>query len=368
MPEPSVRTGPRKVLSALIDRISGIGLFVSVPVLIACAGYLLVAVFGGAASNAATLPPDQKANFVKVVQGAHQLMTYASIVMICSLILKFFWEDALGQALALGGAACYFGLPFAASALIEGMTVQQKWVFALLTDRLQWIGAVALVPGVLLIIRDLIIRVRNSASVERIQQKMGTQARSRTATGGVGTGFLIQKCWNMNFCRDVARQVCPAWAAKKPCWRLRSGCLCDERVITHALAAKMGDTQRAAKTETAKAPATAISQKAKAERCRRCAIYAERQRQKYRLLVPFVIPVSAVIMYFAYAHIKGAIYRLLLGVDTLASYLTSHPGQPQATTSAEWNFMIIGTTVWLGVLLTSYLFKLLDYLIYDLQV
>jgi hypothetical protein len=94
-------------------------------------------------------------------------------------------------------------------------------------------------------------------------------------------------CWQLPFCREVIRKQCPAYLARKTCWKFGRGCYCDEEMISRII--------RGESLDTIKAP-TRMSRKGKPP-CGRCYIYLEHQSHKFRLYSPLAVPATVIGVY-----------------------------------------------------------------------
>ena len=192
----------------------------------------------------------------------------------------------LGLALVAGGLALHFGAPWAmfgfvgktnaVSALVAALRGTGMWlvylgVFRSAFDLMQWIVAL---PD----------RKKQRADVgvgrkaEAAQQRVARDAN------------MFSPCWKLPFCREVIRKQCPAFLAKKTCWRFGRGCYCDEEMISRII--------KGESLEVIKAP-TRLSKAGKAP-CGRCHIYLEHQGYKYKILSPLAVPITGVVMFFVW--------------------------------------------------------------------
>jgi hypothetical protein len=96
----------------------------------------------------------------------------------------------------------------------------------------------------------------------------------------------LSPCWSLPFCREVIRKQCPAYLARKTCWKFKRGCYCDDEMIARIV--------RGESLEKIKAP-TKMSQLRKPP-CKRCYIYLEHQTHKFKMLSPLAIPLTIVFM------------------------------------------------------------------------
>ena len=108
-----------------------------------------------------------------------------------------------------------------------------------------------------------------------------------------------------------------------------------------------------------------MSAKQKRLRCRRCVIYSEHQRQKYRVLSPLMFPAVAIAFYVFYAQLVRLLGIVYANTDRFVSFVTAHP---QQVVGSEQHVFTVLAIVWLWIVVLSYALRLLEYLIFDLQV
>jgi hypothetical protein len=130
-------------------------------------------------------------------------------------------------------------------------------------------------------IRQLPERMQARADVGVAQKAEPAQRRiAKNATA-------FSPCWQLPFCREVIRKQCPAYLARKTCWKFGRGCYCDEEMISRII--------RGESINVIKAP-TRMSRKGKPP-CGRCYIYLEHQSHKFRMLSPLAVPATVIAVY-----------------------------------------------------------------------
>src|SRR5204863_4661268 len=114
------------------------------------------------------------------------------------------------------------------------------------------------------------------------------------------------KCWETIYCKPAIREMCPTFLAKKPCWKRKVGCYCDDDLIQRALG--MQKRYDVALTDVRENPAynprPQLSNAEKRARCRRCVIYLDHQRSKYKLFSPLIIPAVAAALFVSAPFLK----------------------------------------------------------------
>lgn len=101
-------------------------------------------------------------------------------------------------------------------------------------------------------------------------------------------------CWQLPYCRDSIRDKCPAFVAKKRCWKFGRGCYCDEQMIQSIVSGMDGGNT----DSYAKAATTGITKKVKPRSkppCGKCYIFLEHQNLKYKFMGNFIVPAAVLV-------------------------------------------------------------------------
>ena len=353
------------------DQISGIGLKVGVPVVILAAGYLLYAMLGNSIQDMASMPADQRERFVEGLGLVMTVLRAGAVAVVVSIVLRAFNEESTGQALSLAGALFYFGSPafLASTGSGTGLKPEAMHAYARAVETFRIMGGMALLPGLVLVLRDAILRIWTGVSVRRVlERRWGDEDERRKAHR---KPRYYGSCWDMAFCRDYVQRVCPAWQLKKPCWRLKVGCYCDERTILTAMTSFGSDNIHVKGIMESlginKTRDSLLNARQKRARCRRCGIYAEHQRQKYRLLSPLVFPLVGVVFWAFYDQLAARLWVVLEKTDQFMRALTlrSDVGYSFADQGAALTTLAM---IWLGIIVVSYALRAVEYLIFEAQV
>jgi len=138
---------------------------------------------------------------------------------------------------------------------------------------------------------------------------------SDPATGAAAAEIVAQRaaqrpspmgrCWELQFCRGGLRSNCPRFLQGASCWKKRSGCYCDQSLVTGLLSGvgararvELAEELESAQSRTRKLSYSRQSRK-KEKRprppCGECPIYLEHQTHKYRLVSWLSYPAAAAI-------------------------------------------------------------------------
>ncbi len=152
------------------------------------------------------------------------------------------------------------------------------------------------------------------------------------------TRGIWSACWNLPYCHDTIREVCPAFKERKSCWRIRRGCNCDPMLVESLIragAARMGkgqDKVAAQQQQTqdeylrdalgAGRGAGPRPPDARTMECTKCPIYGEHQRQKFRIANPIAIMATVALLVVSYPITKQAYFATVEGLASIAARFT----------------------------------------------
>ncbi len=365
----ALKSHTKSWIVGIVDNLTLLGLRLGIPLLAVSVLYSLWIILGPRFGQIDKMPTADSAFLLNSVALACKGLIVAGIAVVASLIVRLFWDELVGQSLSVFGVLLYFGTPEALARFVHAQNARTAGVALSVVDAFCTVGAICLIPGLVLVIRDCILRIWRGISVRRVLESRWGDEREREKTK---KPKFYGKCWDMAYCRSFVRQVCPAFKAKKPCWRIKVGCYCDEHTILMAMAGQ-GEDNASYKgilhslglDGQSKKPK--ISAKAKRIRCRRCGIYAEHQRQKYRLLSPMVFPAVIFAIFLFYGEISKYVGTALEKTDQFVNFL-SYKSITSSTMASDGHVLTNIAVVWLAIILISYTLRTLEYLIFDLQV
>lgn len=332
--------------------------------------YLVLVMFSGNLGKPmADLDPEHKTLALQILKNLKTTCTvlnWALIVCAVSSIIVAFDEATVTFVVAAVGVGIYFGLQFLLKPLIGNVDAIAVIITTLRPAgyTLTFLGGAKYALDALLWIISLPDRVRQRADVgvgkqaEPAQQKIARDAN------------MFSPCWKLPFCREVIRKQCPAFLAKRTCWKFGRGCYCDEEMISRII--------RGESMDVIKAP-TRMSREGKAP-CGRCYIYLEHQTHKFRMMSPLALP-ATILICFVGAPLYAALFERFSGtIDSFFGAISFDPHnltpkavatdpnnvkdvtslQPhQVTAVAEWMFGFI-----IGIMLLVYISKFIEWAIY----
>ncbi|MCE5323053.1 hypothetical protein LLG46_07035 [bacterium] len=365
----ALKSHTKSWIVAFLDNISSLGLKLGIPVATVAVAYLLWVIFGPRFAHMDKLSAADSDYLINSAVMACKGLTIASIAIVASVMIRLFYDEIVGQTLSVLGLLLYFGTPEALARFVHVQNARAASLALAIVNEFCIVGAICVLPGLVLVVRDGILRIWRGISVRRVLESRWGDEREREKKK---KPKIYGNCWDMAYCRDFVRRVCPAFKKKRPCWRIKVGCYCDEHTILMAMASQ-GDGNESYEgilhslgiDGQSKQPK--VSAKVKRIRCRRCGIYAEHQRQKYRLLSPMVFPAMIFAVYLLYGHIARYVSVALEKTDQFIGFL-SYKSVASASYASDSHVLTNIAVVWLTIILISYTLRTLEYLIFDLQV
>ena len=353
----------------LIEQVTGTGLKVGIPVFIVAAGYLLYIALGPHLRQMAQMDQAHRAYLTNSVGISLQAFVFAGMVIVGSLILRMYGQEVVGQGLSVAGALLYFGGPALLAFAVPEQASKGNVLLAEVVGGFRYVGGVCLLPGLTLVLRDAILRIWTGISVKRIMERRWGDEEQRKRKS---KPKIYGNCWDLEYCRDFVRQSCPAFTSKKSCWRLKVGCYCDERTVMQAIANYGGKDEHAKnimhRLGLDGPGRSQLTNAQKRARCRRCGIYSEHQRQKYRVLSPAVFPAAALLFYLSYNTVAMWMGTALAKTDQFLRFLTYKTTDTHYQIGTDSHMLTVVAMVWVAIILVSYSLRLLEYLVFELQV
>lgn len=387
--------------------------------------YLFYGLFMGDVGNWASLSHNDRLRIVSNIQGACMYLNVVLGVLLLTLCILYYDEESLGYMLVAGGVVLYYGLPFLLDQVLgnqlQAWSESHNLAALAIINQLKLAALMLAVPGGVLAIRDLILRVFTGSAHRREEfsaMQYGGSVHEEKPPSKPPVGILA-KCWQLPYCRDVIRKGCPIYHARTKCWKERVGCMCEENVIRHAMDAiiskeliqkdepdaddplggigSLAITKEApgeseallewektqeypSRTAVAAPPAPRhvkiphnpnVPMHVKVERCRNCVIYNEHQRLKYQFFAPLLVLAVPAVAFVELQTLSNWLNQLLSEVDRLLGKLSLSGGGGVApdlagsiTSIGFANYVIIGCLV---VILTTMALRFLEYVVFKLK-
>ncbi|MCH7945037.1 MAG: hypothetical protein IIC73_03360 [Armatimonadetes bacterium] len=274
-------------------------------------------------------------------------------------------EETLGVLQVIVGAALYFSPTFLPGMFgMKANPIVESALQAIATA-----GAPIAVIGVLVIVTDLIIRMKTRVQegARANQLKFGRGMREERDIRNVFLG----KCWQLPYCRKFVRERCPIYHSRRTCWKEQVGCMCEESVIQNAMEGKVipSDIIAAAKYIPRNARLTPGQ---KFERCKVCVIYNEHQKHKYQLALPTAALVLVGLYLALRIPIRAQVNVVLEKIDSVMSRATLGVS---TTADSDISSLTAGIIPYAEVIMVAcsliifaYMVRLIEYVFFKLQI
>ncbi|RYX81347.1 hypothetical protein EON83_24485 [bacterium] len=247
---------------------------------------LLAGLFLGNAANIAANP--KGADLARFLIMATKGLTLGTLALGISMLLLTYDDNRMGAIVAGVGVLFHFAAPLGLRALLG----PGNPLFGPLAVQFFSVGRLILLIGGLKALVDVGIWLWNLPNQIKAKQ---------SGAGAVGFGNTIESkqqriarqanmfspCWKLPFCREPIRVLCPAFLAKKTCWKFGRGCYCDTEMVGRIVRNEPLEHIKAADTMQSKQPPP----------CARCYIFLEHQTHKFRMISPLVLPATILIVF-----------------------------------------------------------------------
>ncbi len=293
-------------------------------------------------------------------------LLYGGIVLCIGLFIQWWGEEILGPLMLILGGGLFFA-PMYLPSLFSGSAPNTD-IPGMVLQRLQTGGTGIGLLALIAIGADVVTRVHNRV-------KYGSKADALKYGKGIKeeddvAKVFLGKCWQLPYCRKFVRERCPIYHARRTCWKERVGCMCEESVIANAMSgtAIPRDVVAAAKFipyNTRLTPAN------KAERCRNCVIYNERQRQKYKVVLPGVLLAMLAFYVLFREPMKGMVAGVARQADRFLGSAALSGGKTGALDRVnDSGFIMLQEVLVVGFVLMglAYLLKFAEFLVFKLKI
>lgn len=335
------------------------------------AGYLLYGIFSGALSHQAD------ARVVENLRIMGQVLTLSSFLG--ALAFCFLTIDEIAYAVLIGlvGAGLVFGIPVLVASNVHGSG--SAGAAAAIQSGAKSAGMAVLAIVGLRFLFEIIQQIlmaseRRRAKAER-EAETGIKRSTPKPTGG-----LWSPCWGLPYCHEAVREQCPAYRARKSCWRFGYGCNCDPSLIERLIRAGAVEAGRGAAHVDSRTRATHeayVRSDLQADRtlkpqertipCSKCPIYLEHQRQKFKIVNPIAVIACLAILVAAYRPLLAVYREVIRGIAQVASRFT----YGTRVDAGEW-FEYLNTPaiqifffVIVGMLALAYVLKFVEWVIFE---
>lgn len=319
---------------------------------------------GTLAGNSTPTPADYLKIAAYVYHACNALTICGVIVVLCASA-RFYAEEVTGYVLIILGALLRWAMPLATNETSPQMAPLVKHIM----DQFGYVGTIALLVSMPFMLYNMWTLVRADKMLKARAAKCVTQkSDAETTVTGSGIGF---NCWQMPFCREYMRQYCDAYKCRKSCWRLNSGCYCDEGMIVRALRA--GSRSDSKLFDLFRSSSKQLSWVQKRRRCEQCIMYLEHQKLKYQLLSPigFILPIALIWAYFE--PVKNMLHGVLMYTYEFTNKVSVVIRVPEAGTQTLAQTLTTADTaetifiVCFGLVMVAMTLRLMEYLIFKMR-
>jgi hypothetical protein len=255
-------------------------------------GYLLYAMLVIKVANPAQnqITRDGFATIVGNLKLVGLACTLSTGVFALSITIAYFHVKDLILYMGAVGALFHFGMPFLFARLIVSQNGQGNDATDAILGSLTSAGKFVLVVAVLRGIIAAIDWIRMGPTIKK--PTVGVEQREKASVVKQRKMTALSPCWQLPYCRDSIKEKCPAFIAKRRCWKFGRGCYCDEEMIQAIVRGMDGGNADSYSRQAT----TGIAPKRKKPEgkppCGKCYIYLEHQRLKHKLLSNFMLPLA----------------------------------------------------------------------------
>jgi hypothetical protein len=293
--------------------------------------YMIAGTFLGKAGNLEGNP--NALALTRNLNVSAQAFMISLLVVAVSSILIGYEDNRLGFAVGIIGVLCHFIVPIALKKLVgdSAATAAMAVHFRHYGYFLVMIGLVKGVFDVAAWLWALPEKIKakhaNVGVANQAEAKQRIIARESN---------MFSPCWKLPFCRESIRKACPAFLAKKTCWKFGRGCYCDSEMISRIVRGESLDVIKApTKQSTSGKPP-----------CGRCYIYLEHQTYKFRMLSPLALPATVFLTWIAWPFYAKAFQVFNKGLDSVWDTLSFNSARltPEALETSKESVKAIAET------------------------
>lgn len=291
---------------------------------LAVVAMVLIYVLGGVFTcSLFRTPADQLERVVKVVDRASDWLMYCAVI--ASYLATIRTREAkveIGFAVLVGAMFLWFGFPALAKYMAGRQFLDTNRASEVLAQNFKLAGQIMLGAMLWPMLEALWRGLRSVPMKKKHDEEVTKSGLRREAPKGPkpkARPNALSPCWHLPYCRDYLVEMCPAFKAKKRCWKFGGGCFCDSRMIEAML---MGLAKQGAKGTSGgqaylrseiDARNNVAKHRQKKTPCHRCFIYLEHQKLKYDVLNPLMYPLTAGLMYFGYEPVIKPLWTQIQG-------------------------------------------------------
>lgn len=340
---------------------------------VVCLAYFGYAIFGGVLQSA------DPSRAVGLISSFGVGLVLSAFALALGLILLTREEVTYAVIVGVAGVGLMLGLPYlVASNLSRNLTPEMRSVVAALSGFGTNAGLAVLLAVGGRVLYEVVAQVKEAP--ERRRQRAEKETLEE---GGLKKRkplkpmSVISRCWELPFCHERIRELCPAFKHHRTCWRYGIGCNCDPKLIESLIrlgapgkgpaSAEMKGRQAAYVRSDLQADVVVGDKTHRTIACARCPIYTEHQRLKFRFVNPVAIIGTIVLMGLLYMPIMAVFTAVASGIAQVASDISIN----QRVNAGQW-FDYLNTDsvkvfffIILALLVLSYVLKFMEWVVLD---
>ncbi len=330
------------------------GLKIAALAFVVSTAYILYGVYGG--HLAGVVEP----RIIGNLRLMGQVMALSAALGTICLVVITYAEVAYAVVAGLVGLGFIFGFPLMVAGQVSNEAARageiiSSWA-STTGELIVIVVGVRVLIEIVVFVRDAPQRANKMAEDEGIERPRSTTRRP---------WYRLSHCWEMPFCHEAIREMCPAYKKRKDCWRIKQGCNCDPYLI-ESLLRRGSAADISGRDETYMRSDLADQRRAGTERtreCRNCPIFNEHQREKFHLLNPILIAAAVVGLIAAYPGVR----RLYVGFIHVMASLAERFAFGTQVPVRDWIQRLDSPAVWgffyviVGLLVMSYVLKAVEW-------
>jgi hypothetical protein len=335
--------------------------------------YLMFGLFSGqlvGVENKTAAEQAQAYNAARLVLSVFQ---FSALVFFLSILLLAWESQDAAMIHVVGAVVCYFVLPL----LMVTSGLNTGNIYQLLNRGFTVTG---LIVGVMAIVRYTVALIEYFIALLRGEAKLPLGAKGEIGIADKAPvrerlshkPSVFSPCWELPFCRETIRKICPAYLARKKCWKFGKGCYCDQEMITRIITGEVGvntASARAFARETITTDLGLDTAKRSKPPCGKCYIYLYHQQLKHKLVSPLILPVTiglVVLLKPTFDHAYAVCAQYGARFWQTISFTKAPPPPPHAP--GTFDIALQGFVLFLfGFFLLIMLTKILEFCIYKLK-
>ena len=356
---------PRKktsndLFTSYVSSLSGFLSRISILIFCLSSIYLTVVFFGANIRRYSTMSLSDQFYFAAALKWVGISMVYSGYVAVICSTVAYYKDYIYSRIIFVAGLFLLYILPYVMYYFTPSDDFKRIGFLSYLINIYMSLGKLALIIGVILLIKDLIIDINNAIYKSRISSKHHT-VKSSVKDAKFKTCGLNTKCWETVYCSSEMRSFCPAIRQNQNCWKLGTGC-CDEAMFL--LASDSAYSKRLLDNINTKER----DSEEQLKRCKNCHIFMTHQRHKYKILSPMCILLSLAIGWFVFASMSEYLKTAIISIDKFVGFLSNNPSFVLANNDNALMFFIVILVVAAVIALMTLSIGILNYLIFKLKI